>query len=71
MQRQTSTNQHDASGQDTSSSLGHLSSYLLGGWHLVVVCSNMETTSVKAYEMVISRGLLMLQKEMSQADALA
>jgi hypothetical protein len=31
MQRQTSTNQRDASGQDTGSSQGHLSSYLLVG----------------------------------------
>jgi hypothetical protein len=31
MQRQTSTNQRDAPGQDTGLSEGHLSSYLLGG----------------------------------------
>ncbi len=31
MQRQTSTNQRDAPGQDTGRSQGHLSSYLLGG----------------------------------------
>ncbi len=31
MQRQTSTNQRDAPGQDTRRSQGHLSSYLLGG----------------------------------------
>jgi hypothetical protein len=31
MQRQTSTNQRDASGQNTGRSQGHLSSYLLGG----------------------------------------
>jgi hypothetical protein len=31
MQRQTSTNQRDALGQDTGRSQGHLSSYLLGG----------------------------------------
>jgi hypothetical protein len=31
MQRQTSTNQRDAPGQDTGRSQGHLRSYLLGG----------------------------------------
>jgi hypothetical protein len=31
MQRQTSTNRHDAPGQDTGRSQGHLRSYLLGG----------------------------------------
>jgi hypothetical protein len=31
MQRQTSTNQRDAPGQDTGRSQGHLGSYLLGG----------------------------------------
>jgi hypothetical protein len=31
MQRQASTNQRDAPGQDTGRSQGHLSSYLLGG----------------------------------------
>jgi hypothetical protein len=31
IQRQTSTNQRDAPGQDTGRAQGHLSSYLLGG----------------------------------------